>query len=44
VEAKAKHPQVEWRKIATFRNVLVHAYLEIDVDLVWAIIERDLRR
>lgn len=41
-EAKAKHPQVEWRRIAAFRNVLVHEYLGIRVDRVWAIIERDL--
>jgi uncharacterized protein with HEPN domain len=42
VEAKAKHPEVEWRKIAAFRNVLVHEYMGVDLDLVWAIIERDL--
>ena len=42
VEARAKHPQVEWRRIAAFRNVLVHEYLGIDVDVVWTIIEQDL--
>lgn len=41
-EAKAKHPQVEWRKIAAFRNVLVHEYMGIKVDRVWSIIEGEL--
>lgn len=41
-DAKAVHPEVEWRRIAAFRNVLVHEYLGVDLDLVWTIIERDL--
>ena len=39
---KDPHPEIEWRRIAGFRNVLVHDYLGIDLDQVWAIIERDL--
>jgi uncharacterized protein with HEPN domain len=41
-EAKAKHPQIEWRKIAAFPNLLVHDYLGVQVDRVWAIIEGEL--
>ncbi|MEW5926720.1 MAG: DUF86 domain-containing protein [Gemmatimonadota bacterium] len=41
-EAKSKHPQVEWRKIAAFRNVVVHEYLGINIGRVWAIIEDEL--
>lgn len=41
-EAKAKHPQVEWRKIAAFRNVVVHEYLGINIDRVWSIIEGEI--
>jgi len=41
-EVKAKHPQVEWRKIAAFRNVVVHEYMGINIDRVWAIIEDEL--
>jgi Ribonuclease HepT-like len=29
------HPQVPWRRIAAMRNLLVHAYFEIDADAVW---------
>jgi uncharacterized protein with HEPN domain len=31
---KAAHPDVEWRRIIAFRNVLVHDYLGIDLERV----------
>ncbi len=40
--AKAAHPEIEWRRISAFRNVLVHNYLGIDLDLVWQIVQRDI--
>jgi len=39
---KAAHPDVEWRRIIAFRNVLVHDYLGIDLERVWEIIQRDV--
>ncbi len=40
--AKLQQPEVEWSKIGAFRNVLVHNYLGIDLELVWKVIENDL--
>ena len=40
--AKATHPEIEWRRIAVFRNVVVHNYLGIDMEQIWAITERDV--
>ena len=37
-ELKALHPEVDWRAIAGFRNVLVHDYLGINLDRVWEIV------
>lgn len=41
-DLKAAHAEIDWYKIAGFRNVLVHDYLGVDVERVWNIIETDL--
>ena len=40
--AKAGRPEIEWSRVAAFRNVLVHNYLGIDLDTVWEIVQRDI--
>lgn len=39
---KATEANVSWSAIAGFRNVLVHNYLGIDLELVWSVVETDL--
>jgi uncharacterized protein with HEPN domain len=39
---KANHPEIEWRRISAFRNILVHDYLGIDLDRIWQIVRRDV--
>lgn len=39
---KNKNPDIEWKKIAGLRDVLIHAYFGIDLDLTWGIITSDL--
>ena len=39
---KDNHNQIEWNDIADFRNVLVHEYFRVDLDLIWQIVEREL--
>ncbi len=41
-EVKESYPDVGWQHIRNFRNRLVHQYLDVDVDLVWTIIQNDL--
>jgi uncharacterized protein with HEPN domain len=40
--AKTKYPEVEWSRIAAFRNVLAHNYLGIDLEIIWGIIQKDV--
>jgi len=39
---KSEHGEVNWRRIAGLRNVLVHNYLGLDIPQVWQIIVREL--
>ena len=41
-DIKNKYPQIEWRKIADFRNVLAHEYFGIDYEIMWEIIKDKL--
>jgi uncharacterized protein with HEPN domain len=40
--AKARHPEVDWRAIVGFGNVLVHDYLGVDAAAIWKIVRSDL--
>ena len=41
-ELRQKYPDVKWKQIAGFRDVLIHDYVRVDYDDVWGIVERDL--
>ncbi len=36
------HPQVEWRRIIATRNVLIHGYAQVDIEIVWNIAKIEL--
>jgi len=37
-----QHPEIPWLDIADFRNVLVHEYFRVDVDIVWFIVKQEI--
>jgi len=37
-----QYPQVPWAKIRGMRHILVHDYFRIDLDIVWAVVEKEL--
>jgi len=39
---KAQQPEVDWAALAGLRNVLVHAYLGVDLDQIQRAVERDM--
>ena len=41
-EYREQHPEIPWRMMAAFRDVLVHDYEGVDLERVWNIIENDL--
>ncbi|MHB0999543.1 MAG: HepT-like ribonuclease domain-containing protein [Armatimonadota bacterium] len=41
-EMKEKHPDIPWRQIIGMRNILVHAYFNVDPEEIWGVVELDL--
>ncbi|MDQ3704705.1 MAG: DUF86 domain-containing protein [Chloroflexota bacterium] len=41
-ELKLAHPDAEWAGVSGFRNVLVHDYMELNMERVWEVIVNDL--
>jgi uncharacterized protein with HEPN domain len=41
-ELKAMHPATPWRSVADFGNRLRHAYHDVDLLIVWKILQNDL--
>lgn len=39
---RMKHPKIEWRDIIGMRNRLIHAYFDIDYDIVWEAIRYEI--
>ena len=39
---KTAHPKIPWHQIVGFRNRIVHVYFEIDLGVVWQIVQHDL--
>ena len=32
------HPEIEWREIAGLRDIVVHQYFGLDLDIVWDVV------
>lgn len=39
---KQQHSHIAWQDIKDFRNLLIHEYFGVDLDIVWTVIQEDL--
>lgn len=37
-----QYPEISWRDIIDFRNLLVHEYFRVDLELIWQLVEKEL--
>jgi uncharacterized protein with HEPN domain len=41
-ESRVARPDIPWREVIGMRNVVVHDYADVDLDLVWKTVREDL--
>ncbi len=42
INIKNEHKEIEWRKIAGMRDIIIHGYFRVDLNAVWNVIEKDI--
>jgi uncharacterized protein with HEPN domain len=42
LDTQKRFPEIPWGKMIGMRQVLVHGYFDIDLEVVWSVIENDL--
>jgi uncharacterized protein with HEPN domain len=39
---KEKYPTIEWQPIKRFRNVIIHEYFGVSVQILWGVVQKEL--
>lgn len=42
ISVRNKYPNVPWKKMAGMRDRLIHAYFNIDLEILWKVITEDI--
>lgn len=41
-EFRANYPSLPWKEMSGIRNKIVHDYLDVDMDVLWEVVTRDV--
>ncbi len=42
-EVRSRYPEIPWKQIASFRDVVIHHYFGVDLNIVWTVIRKHLK-
>jgi uncharacterized protein with HEPN domain len=43
-QTKSRQPEIPWKQIAGLRDKVIHDYFGVNLEIVWAVVEKDLPR
>jgi uncharacterized protein with HEPN domain len=41
-DVRDRAPEIEWQKISGLRDILIHAYSRVDLDIIWDVVANKL--
>ncbi len=41
-KVRQQHSKVDWRRIAGLRDVAIHEYFGVDIEMIWNIVTREV--
>ncbi len=41
-EIKSRYPDLEWKKIEGLRNILIHEYFGVNIEIIWDVVQNKL--
>lgn len=44
METKNKYSNIPWKEIAGMRDVLIHGYFGVDLELTWNVVEKEVQK